>query len=82
MKTKVIVLGTQAEPIKNIEFVSYMEANTTFTTSTTAKPSDWHIIELICKNYKGTKLDLMFAYDNNDRTDSCLFLGRFNSGTV
>lgn len=82
MKTKVIVLGLEVVSVKNIEFISYLGENTTFTTTTTAKPSEWDAVELICKNYKGTGLDLMFAYDNNDRTDSCLFLGRFNNGTV
>lgn len=82
MATKVVVIGdSKILTQEKIEFVSFLSENKTCINTTTASPSDWLNIELVCKNYKGSKLDLMFAYDT-DREDSCLFLGRFNDGIV
>lgn len=91
MKTKVIVLGQELKEEKNlkpIEFVSYLDENSLKFKKNIyngmCKPCEWENIELVCTNFLGKGLDLMFAYDKdrNDDFKHCLYLGHFNDGVV
>lgn len=44
-------------------------------------PSRWGNIELLAKDHNGD-LDLMFAYDDDNRADGVLYLGKWNDGFV
>jgi hypothetical protein len=55
---------------------------------TETKPKNFDHIELICKNYTGTivNVDLMYAYHDSDRASTkgggLLYLGQWNDGIV
>jgi hypothetical protein len=80
--TKVIILGEQPEEkgLKPIEFKKYLDNDLTSYIPSTS-PSDFENIELICKNYRGENIDLLFVY-NDDRRKGLLYLGHFNDGVV
>jgi hypothetical protein len=80
--TKVIILGEQPEKkgLKPIEFKKYLDTDLTSYIPSTS-PSDFENIELICKNYRGENIDLLFVY-NDDRRKGLLYLGYFNDGIV
>jgi hypothetical protein len=65
---------------KPIEFVELVKQGSSPTTDCPC-PSNWDKIMLLCKNYKDSGFDLMFAYDNDGKNE-CLFFGHFNSGKV
>lgn len=79
--TKVIIIGQQ-EPTqekKPIEFVKAICEGRLITNY--ISPRIWGNIELVCRNYSNSGMDLMFAYDHT-RNDGCLYLGHFNDGVV
>jgi hypothetical protein len=83
--TITIVLGSDMKPVrKPIEFHRVLDSDETFEPVYEDRPCHWKYIELICKEYLGTKtLDLMYAYDDpKDRSRGRLFLGQWNSGYV
>ena len=47
-------------------------------------PETYDYIELICRNFKDSGLDLMFCYFEEGRSGkySALYLGHFNDGVV
>ena len=79
--TKVIILGetTSKKELKPIEFVKSIYEEISDTTST---PPNYDFIELIAKNYYENNYDLMFAYNENNRSDGSLYYGYFNDGIV
>lgn len=85
--TKVIVLGEENwKPTgqKKIEFVHSIDANEDKPGNSNRainKPDVWHNVELVSLGGRG-HLDMMFAYDNDRRTDGVLYLGHFNDGIV
>lgn len=81
--TKVTILGESHEdvkPKKKIEFVKSMVDGEIC--DVPAEMYDY--IELICRNFKNSKLDLMFCYheDCRNHESNGLFLGHFNDGVV
>lgn len=89
MKTTCIVLGkgptVHPNPIELLFCLTPMEEDAAFEWDpiNEATPEQYRFIELITKNYGGTKFDLIFCYYHSDcRTDGALFLGRWNDGIV
>lgn len=86
-KTTVTIVGEQqktAQP-KRIEFKKCLAAGSPELVDSSADPSNYKHIELICRNYSGEGEgdDIMFAYDDpNRRSDGVLYLGNFNDGVV
>jgi len=83
--TITIVLGSNGVQVRRpIEFHRVLDSDETFGPVYEEYPCLWKYIELICKEYLGTKtLDLMYAYDNpKDRSRGRLFLGQWNDGYV
>ena len=83
--TITIVLGSNGVQVrKPIEFRHMLDDDETFEAVYEDRPCHWKYIELICKEYLGTKsLDLMYAYDDpKDRSRGRLFLGQWNDGYV
>jgi len=80
MATKCIVLGFKYVPSKPIEFAQLLTQNLTLY-SASSEPKAFQNIELICKNYRNMKIDLMFAY-NEDRSCGILYIGNWNDGIV
>lgn len=79
--TKVTILGqepTEQKELKPIEFLEECGCHTWV--STDSEPDEWDNIELIAKGFSA--YDLMFAYDDNDRSNGVLYLGYFNDGIV
>lgn len=81
-KTKCIVLGEQPTEVKKkpIEFLKDFSSEGVLY-NTMDKPSDWKFIELICINYSKKLGDVMFAHDG-DRSNGCLFFGKWNDGVA
>lgn len=83
METKVIIIG-QEKPkqreLKKIEFTHLLNTCKKIE-PTNAQPDVWDCIELICKNYS-KDFDLMFGYDEENRSGGALYLGHFNDGIV
>jgi len=80
--TKCIVIS-EANHLKPIEFTHLLHVNRTIE-ATNDKPSDFSIIELICKNYS-SNFDLMFAMRGEDhsagnRSSGTLYFGKWNDG--
>jgi hypothetical protein len=79
--TNVVILGEEKpEKEKPIEFVKNLAGDLT-SWITTDMPNEWQNIILLCRCYRLSDFDLMFAYDD-DRSCGCLYLGHFNSGKV
>lgn len=79
--TKTIVIGDNNSLTgKPIEFVK--EMNEIPVKKTLINPHDYDNIELICRDYWGYGMDLMFAYFDDDRDNGVAFLGHWNSGIV
>lgn len=80
--TKVIVLGCDEKysEKKSIVFTNILDSEFEIT-SNGYTADEFKFIELICKDYGGSSLDLMFAYDD-DRNCGLLFIGNFNDGIV
>lgn len=79
--TKVTVLGEQPkEGKKKIEFSEYLRGDLKVE-KFNESPSSYENIELICRDYIEGK-DLMFAYNNGNRSCGILFIGKFNDGVV
>ena len=83
MATKVNILGQevplQKEP-KKIEFIKFIGFDHKLSKASSF-PKNYNNVELICKNYRNTEFDLMFAYDNI-RNDGLLYIGHFKDGVV
>ena len=80
--TKIIDLTKEAKEgkvLKPIEFVKYIRPRGQRITAQT-NPSDFKLIELICRKYTDG-YDLMFASDDN-RNLGGLYLGHFNDGIL
>jgi len=81
--TKIIDLTKEAKEqkvLKRIEFVSFLNDHSTI--SPTILPNGeltWDKLYLLCRDYRDSGLDLMFA--SNDGVQ-CLYLGHFNDGIV
>ncbi len=82
--TKIRILGEttpEQKELKPIEFISFIFGDGKIDTDVNS-PNNWNNIELVCRNYNSLNLDLMFAYDDNERDDGALYLGHFNDGLV
>ena len=80
--TKCIVLGEDnTEKKKNpIKFINYMDGfGKIFNMA--PQPCEWMNIELVSLDYRGSRQDLIFAYNEN-RSDGELYFGRWNDGIV
>ncbi len=83
--TKVIDLASDTPPPikKKIQFVFYLntiKGNEPISTAA-GMPDEYDYIELICRNYIDG-MDIMLAYDKDQRGDGYLYFGRFNDGAV
>lgn len=82
--TRVTILGKSQveEPKKRIEFVKYLDVCFDIQDIHYSQiPDKWDNVVLLCKNYKDSGLDLMYAYNNND-AGRLLVVGHFNDGVV
>jgi hypothetical protein len=85
--TKIIDLtqNTPAKPLKPIEFkyllthARLVEHNEIIICA--AKPSEYEVIELICRNYEAG-IDIMFAYNEGKRNGGIMYFGKFNDGVL
>jgi len=78
--TKVIDL-TEAKELKPIQVTSFLDVKSREMQElgSCSVASGWEEIRLLCHNYRGSGLALMFA--SNGETQ-CLYLGHFNDGVV
>jgi|LauGreDrversion4_2_1035121.scaffolds.fasta_scaffold432449_1 hypothetical protein len=84
--TKTIVLGSaqqtiQQKPIEFFTCINIIDCDNVEVETVSNQPHEWDYIECIIKNY-APKLDLMFAYDDDNRGCGRLFIGRWNDGVV
>lgn len=88
MTTKVTVIGDKpgVRKLQKIKFIKVLNGDGEIERAPLfQQPDGWSNIELVCRKYttgkERTRMDLMFAYDNN-RTAGCMYLGYFNDGVV
>ena len=84
--TKTIVIGEKKDNaiMKPIEFftcINIIACDEVEVETVSNQPHEWDYIECIIKNY-ALDLDLMFAYDDDNRGCGRLFIGRWNDGVV
>jgi len=85
--TKVTILGekqpkkTKKKAIQFIYDTACSKSDTCFQQSE-MKPSDYDKVELIARALSEAYYDIMFAYDDGDRSGGAIFLGHFNDGIV
>ncbi len=86
MATKVINLANmqqEKKELKPIEFKKFLTDAFHILNIGNADPSQYDVIEIICKNYDGKGTDLMFAYNNcEDRSKGILYIGHANDEIV
>jgi hypothetical protein len=70
----------EEKKLKPIEFVKTCTESEDWDKSVTL-PKCWNNIDLICKNWRNSNLDLMRAYDEG-KNNGALYLGHFNDGVV
>lgn len=87
--TKCTIIGDTTSPTKKptpIQFIKYTIGDVAIGgewMTTTSKPEDWDNIELICgNNFNQQFYDIMYAYDEGNRSDGILVLGYWNDGVV
>jgi len=82
MKTKIIILGDapHKRAKKPIQFTKYIDQFGRIE-ETCVTPSKYDTIELVSKDY-GKDLDIMFAFNGENRSEGVLYLGHFNDGIV
>ena len=83
MKTKCIILSesdgsTEKVPIK---FEKHLNTTTLEFETSNYPPSSYDVIELICRDFGSTEMDLMYAYFST-RRGGVLYLGYWNDGIV
>ena len=81
---KVIDLTKEAKEekgLKPIELTSWLDAESREIQElgVVSVGDGWDEIRLLCRNYRGSEFDLMFASDEDFQ---CLYLGHFNDGIV
>ena len=78
--TKVIDL-TEVKELKPIQLTSFLDAESREMQELGLISANvgWDEIRLLCRNYRGSGLALMFASKNDIQ---CLYLGHFNDGIV
>jgi len=78
--TKVIDL-TEAKELKPIQLTSFLDPNSREMQELALcfVGAGWDEIRLLCRNFRGSGMDLMFASNNETQ---CLYLGHFNDGIV
>lgn len=83
METKTIIIGEQQNTFlkKKIVFRKYLDMNFELV-KPGALPNSYNYIELICSNYNSTTFDLMYAYNKDDRSRGCFYIGNWNDGVV
>jgi len=84
--TKTIVIGEKKDNaiMKPIEFftcINIIDSDGVEVGTVSNQPHEWDYIELICKEC-AHNIDLMFAYDDDNRGCGRLFIGRWNDGVV
>lgn len=83
MSTELVILKNMSRPSKKpVEFMYRISFDCTnnapFTVDTTCKPSDYTVVELICRN----DFDTMFAYNGANRNKGFTFFGHWNDGVL
>ena len=78
--TKVIDL-TEVKELKPIQLTSFLdlEPMEIQEIGSCSVGAGWDEISLLCRNYRGSGLALMFSSNNETQ---CLYLGHFNDGIV
>ena len=84
--TKTIILGEQKDkstkkPIEFFTCINIIDSDDVKVGAVSNQPHEWDYIECIIKNY-APNLDLMFAYDDDNRGEGILIIGRWNDGVV
>ena len=81
-KTKCIVLGEEPTEVKKkpIEFLKWINMDLIIS-ECSGSPKDYHVVELICKDYRESGYDMMHAY-NDSRRVGCLYFGYWNDGVA
>ena len=81
--TKVSIFGQteqHVEKLNHIKFVKALESDEKFQDAK-SEPKHWGNLMLLEKEYTSSKMDLIWAYNENPNI-GCIYLGYWNDGVV
>ena len=80
--TKCIVLGEQPTEVKKkpIEFMKWINLDLEVN-ECSSYPNNYKNLELVCRDYRGSGCDMIYAYSDS-RDTGCMYFGKWNDGVA